>query len=90
MTQNYGANRALAAIVFFLLAGGIIMMFPLDQLWTGIAVFVVGLIIIVFKITWCIAVWADDSIRRWSDRNLAPKDSVDVTFRVREEDDEKP
>jgi hypothetical protein len=89
MTNEYRANRALVALTLFLLVGGIIAAFPLDQLWIGIAMFVIGLFIIMLKVTWSIAGWADLTVQRWSAKNLAPKDGIDVTFRIEEERDEK-
>lgn len=89
MTNEYRANRALVALTLFFLVGGIIAAFPLDQLWIGIAMFVIGLIIIILKVTWGIAVWADNTLQRWTDKNLAPKDGFDVTFRIEEDEDEE-
>lgn len=89
MTNEYRANRALVALTLFFIVGGVIAAFPLDHLWLGIAMLIVGLIIILLKVTWSIAVWADNTIQRWSEKNLAPKDGFDVTFRVEEEKDEK-
>lgn len=88
MTGRYDANRALAGITFFFIVGGIIAVFPLDQLWLGIAMLIFGLSIILLKVTWGIAVWADNITQRWSEKNLAPKDGFDVTFKIKEDKDE--
>jgi len=35
------------------------------------------MIIILIKITWGISVWADDTLHRWTDKNLATKEEED-------------
>ncbi len=68
-------NPALGIFTLFLIIGGIVLAFPLDQLWIGIGLFSIAMIIILIKITWGISVWADDTLHRWSDKNLAPDKS---------------
>jgi len=76
-------NPALGIFTLFLIIGGIVLAFPLDQLWIGIGLFSIAMIIILIKITWGISVWADDTLHRWTDENLAPKKGdveFDITF----------
>lgn len=68
-------NPALGIFTLFLIIGGIVLAFPLDQLWIGIGLFSIAMIIILIKITWGISVWADDTLHRWTDKNLAPDKS---------------
>ncbi len=68
-------NPALGIFTLFLIIGGIVLAFPLDQLWIGIGMFIIAMIIILIKITWGISVWADDTLHRWNDKNLAPDKS---------------
>ena len=68
-------NPALGIFTLFLIIGGIVLAFPLDQLWIGIGLFSIAMIIILIKITWGISVWADDTLHRWTDNNLAPDKS---------------
>ena len=82
------ANQVLGVITIVLFLGGIVFAFALDQLWIGIAMFIVGLVIILFRVIWSIAGWADETLHRWTDKNLAPKDGVDVTFEIERKDDE--
>jgi len=35
---------------------------------------------------WGISIWADDTLHRWSNQNLAPKEDSDITFEQEEED----
>jgi len=67
-------------IVVFLLIISIIVLFTLDNpyWYYSILPMIVLMIIIITKVTWNIAGWADNTVRRWSDANLAP-----------DEDDEK-
>lgn len=87
MTSQQGKNQVLASVTIFLIIASIVLAFPLDQLWVGIGLFIVAIIIILLKVTWSIAVWGDDTLRRWTDKNLAPKDGIEFTFRL--EEDEK-
>ena len=64
-------NPALGIFTLFLIIGGIVLAFPLDQLWIGIGLFGIAMIIILIKITWGISIWADDTLHRWTDKNLA-------------------
>ncbi len=81
-------NPALGIFTLFLIIGGIVLAFPLDQLWIGIGLFSIAMIIILIKITWGISVWADDTLHRWTDKNLAPdknQNDVDNTDSKRED-----
>jgi hypothetical protein len=86
MTGQQKKNRVSAAVILFLFITSIVVTFPLDQLLVGAALFCLAVIILVIKIIWSVSVWADETVQRWSVRNLAPKDGFDVTLRV--EDDE--
>ncbi len=67
-------------IVVFLLIISTIVLFTLEgpYWYYSILPMIVLMIIIITKVTWNIAGWADKAVRRWSDANLAP-----------DEDDEK-
>lgn len=86
MTVRQRANPILATITLFLFLGGIMLAFALNQLLIGIGMFVIALVIVLIKVTWGIAGWADDTLHQWTDKNLAPDDGVDVTFRIEEEE----
>jgi len=89
MTKRQKANQILAIVTAVLFFGGIVFAFTLDQLWFGIVMMVAGMIIFLVRVTWSIAGWADNTLQRWADKNLAPKDGIDVTFTIEEKDDEK-
>ena len=85
MNNKQRTNQVLAIITLFLIIGGIVLAFPLDELWRGLAMFIVGLVIILLKAMWANAVWADNTLHRWTAKNLAPEDDVDITFTIEEE-----
>lgn len=89
MTKRQKANQILAIVTAVLFFGGIVFAFTLNQLWFGIVMMVAGMIIFLVRVTWSIAGWADNTLQRWADKNLAPKDGIDVTFTIEEKDDEK-
>ena len=85
MNNKQRTNKVLAIITLFLIIGGVVLAFPLDELWMGLAMFIVGLVIILLKAMWANAVWADNMLHRWTAKNLASEDDVDITFTIEEE-----
>jgi len=84
MSQQKNSNIGIISI--FLIVAGIFTIFGTDQLFAGIGLFSLGFIIILIKIMWGISGWADDTLHRWSDQNLAPKEDSGTTFEQEEED----
>ncbi len=84
MTQQKNSN--IGIISFILIIVGILTLFATDQILIGIGLFSLGFIIILIKIMWGVSGWADDTLHRWTDKNLAPKEDSDTTFEHEEED----
>ena len=81
-------NSNIGIFSFILIIVGILTLFGTDQIFVGIGLFSLGFIIILIKIMWGISGWADDTLHRWTDNNLAPKEDSDTTYE-QEEDDSK-
>jgi len=77
--MNQQKNSTGGIISFILIVTGILILFGTDQIFVGIGLFSLGFIIILIKIMWGISGWADDTLNRWSDQNLAPKEDPDIT-----------
>ena len=86
--MNQQKNSSVGIISFILIIVGIFTIFGTDQLFVGIGLFSLGFIIILIKIMWGISGWADDTLHRWSDQNLAPKEDSGTAFE-QEGDDSK-
>jgi len=84
--QQQSSNIGIISI--FLIIAGILTIFAMDQMLIGIGLFSLGFIIILIKIMWGISGWADDTLHRWSNQNLSPKEDSDTTSE-QEEDDSK-
>jgi len=84
--MNQQKNSNIGIISIFLIVAGIFAIFAMDQMLIGIGLFSLGFIIILIKIMWGISIWADDTLHRWSNQNLAPKEDSDITFEQEEED----
>jgi len=72
-------NSSVGIISIFLIVAGIGIMFASDQLFIGIGLFCIGFVIILLKIMWGISGWADDTLHRWTDQNLSPREDFDIT-----------
>jgi len=84
MNQQKNSNIAIFSII--LIVVGILTLFATDQILIGIGLFSLGFIIILIKMMWGISGWADDTLHRWTDKNLAPKEDSDTTSYQEEED----
>ena len=84
--MNQQKNLSIAIISIILIIAGILTIFASDQILIGIGLFSLGFIIILIKIMWGISGWADDTLHRWTDKNLAPKEDSDTTSEHEEED----
>ena len=72
-------NSNIGIISIFLIVAGILTFFATDQLLIGIGLFSLGFIIILIKIMWGISGWADDTMHRWTDKNLSTREDFDTT-----------
>ncbi|MCH7758599.1 MAG: hypothetical protein IIA19_09055 [Thaumarchaeota archaeon] len=77
MKQQKNSNIGIISII--LIVVGILTIFATDQLLIGIGLFSLGFIIILIKIMWGISGWADDTLHRWTDQNLSPREDFDTT-----------
>ena len=77
--MNEQKNSTAGIISFILIVTGILILFGTDQIFVGIGLFSLGFVIILIKIMWGISGWADDTLNRWTDKNLAPKEDFDTT-----------
>jgi len=72
-------NSNIGIISFILIIVGIFVLFGTDQILIGIGLFSLGFIIIMIKMMWGISGWADDTLHRWTDKNLSPREDFDTT-----------
>jgi len=84
--MNQQKNSTGGIISFILIVTGILILFGTDQILIGIGLFSLGFVIILIKIMWGISGWADETLHRWSDQNLAPKEDPDMTSKQDGED----
>ncbi len=77
MNQQKNSNVGIISII--LIVVGILTLFATDQLLIGIGLFSLGFIIILIKIMWGISGWADDTLHRWTDKNLSTREDFDTT-----------
>ena len=77
--MNQQQNSNIGIISIFLIVAGIFTIFGTDQILIGIGLFSLGFIIILIKIMWGISGWADDTMHRWTDKNLSPREDFDTT-----------
>ena len=77
MKQQKNSNVGIISII--LIVVGILTIFATDQLLIGIGLFSLGFIIILIKIMWGISGWADDTLHRWTDKNLSSREDFDTT-----------
>ena len=77
MKQQKNSNVGIISII--LIVVGILTLFATDQLLIGIGLFSLGFIIILIKIMWGISGWADDTLHRWTDKNLSTREDFDTT-----------
>jgi len=77
MNQQQNSNMGIISI--FLIVAGILTFFVTDQLLIGIGLFSLGFVIILIKIMWGISGWADDTLHRWTDKNLSPREDSETT-----------
>ncbi len=83
--MNQQQNSNIGIISIFLIVAGILTFFVTDQLLIGIGLFSLGFIIILIKIMWGISGWADDTLHRWTDQNLSPREDFDITSEQEED-----
>ena len=83
--MNQQKNSNIGIISIFLIVAGIFTLFATDQILIGIGLFSLGFIIILIKIMWGVSGWADDTLHRWSNQNLALKEDSDITSENEEE-----
>ena len=84
MNQQKNSNIGIISIIFII--AGIFTIFATDQILIGIGLFSLGFIIILIKMMWGISGWADDTLHRWTDKNLAPKEDSNTSSEQEEED----
>jgi len=72
-------NSNIGIISFILIIVGIFVLFGTDQILIGIGLFSLGFIIIMIKMMWGISGGADDTLHRWTDKNLSPREDFDTT-----------
>jgi len=77
MNQQKNSNIGIISII--LIVVGILTLFATDQILIGIGLFSLGFIIILIKIMWGISGWADDTLHRWTDKNLSTREDFDTT-----------
>ena len=77
MNQQKNSNMGIISII--LIVAGILILFGTDQILIGIGLFSLGFIIILIKIMWGISGWADDTMHRWTDKNLSTREDFDTT-----------
>jgi len=84
--MNEQKNSTGGIISFILIIIGILILFGTDQIFVGIGLFCIGFVIIMLKMMWGISGWADDTLHRWTEKNLSPREDFDTASEHEGED----